>query len=549
MSEYHPIRRALLSVWEKEGLDVLVPALHRAGAALVATGSTADAIAAMGVPVQRVEEVTGSAEMLGGRVKTLHPRIHAGLLADRSNPGHVAELAAAEIEPFDLVVCTLYPFESVTASGAASEAEAVEHIDIGGVTMLRAAAKGFKHATVVCDRHDYPHIVEALSAGGTSLDQRRVFAAKAFERTAAYDAAIADWFGAVTGKTAASVAGASSTGAATGAGETKVALSASGPEDEETGLASFEETFALQGLLRQQLRYGENPSQAAAFYVTGSWGLAGARQLHGKELSYNNLLDADAAYGLAREFAGRHAVAIIKHTNPCGLGLAEKLEIAYERALEGDPVSAYGGIVAAGLPIDEATAARISQVFTEVVLAPGFTPEALEILKKKPSLRLLQVDLEGPARWQALRSIAGGILVQDADRGGALDQDWELAAGPRVNDAAMEDLRLAWQVAAHVKSNAIVLVRDGRVVGVGAGQMSRVDSVRIALSKAGDRSHGAVAASDAFFPFPDNVEVLAAGGIVAVVQPGGSVHDDDVRAAATAASVSLLHTGQRHFRH
>jgi phosphoribosylaminoimidazolecarboxamide formyltransferase/IMP cyclohydrolase len=535
-----PIRRALISVWDKAGLGDLATALHAHGVEMVSTGSTAGAIRQLGLPVTTVEEVTGAPEMLGGRVKTLHPRIHAGILADRGTADHVAQLDEHGIAPFDLVVCNLYPFERATADPATTPAQAIEQIDVGGPSMVRAAAKNHASVAVVCDPADYPVVEQSLRQGGTTAAQRRALAAAAFARTAAYDAAIAAWF------------------AARGA----LAGGADGDGDGEPG--PLPETVVLTGRRLQALRYGENPHQRAAFYRTGSeagaWGLAAARQLAGKELSYNNLLDADAAIGLARELAGAPAdpadtltgrpfAVIVKHTNPCGAATGETLADAYAAAFEGDPVSAFGGVVALTRPLDAATAARIAEVFTEVVAAPGFEPAALEALAGKKSLRLLQVGLGAPDGRLAVRSVAGGLLVQDADRPTAGPSAWRLAAGPAPDAAALADLDLAWRVTRHVKSNAIVLVNGAAVVGVGAGQMSRVESARIAVAKAGERARGAVAGSDAFFPFPDGVEALAEAGVRAIAHPGGSVRDEEVDAAADAAGVTLLHTGFRHFRH
>jgi phosphoribosylaminoimidazolecarboxamide formyltransferase/IMP cyclohydrolase len=511
-----PVRRALVSVFDKQGLDRLAAALGGAGVEVVSTGSTAAALEGHGLRVTRVETLTGFPEMLDGRVKTLHPRVHAGLLADRGRPEHVDELQAAGIAPFDLVVVNLYPFEETVAAGNADEALAVDRIDVGGPAMVRAAAKNHASVAVVCDPGDYPLVEAALAAGGTTLAERRALAAKAFARTAAYDAAVAAW----------------------------AAGRAAGP---------FPAVLSLGGRLLQTLRYGENPHQAAAFYAVdgpdGPWGLGAAVQLAGKELSYNNLLDADAALGLVAEHRERPFATIVKHTNPCGAAFGATLEEAYAGALEGDPVSAFGGVVGLSRPLDAATAASLGRVFTEVVVAPGFEPAALEALAGKPSLRLLQVDPARPPRRLGVRSVAGGLLVQEGDAGEDDPAGWALQAGIAPEPGVLADLALAWSVARHVKSNAIVLARDGRVVGVGAGQQSRVDAVRLAVAKAGQRAAGAAAGSDAFFPFPDGVEELAAAGVRAVAQPGGSVRDAEVTAAAARAGIAMLHTGRRHFRH
>jgi phosphoribosylaminoimidazolecarboxamide formyltransferase/IMP cyclohydrolase len=510
-----PIRRALVSVFDKQGLERLAGALRAAGVEVVSTGSTAAALEGHGLAVTRVEELTGFPELLDGRVKTLHPRVHAGLLADRARPGHLVELEAAGIAPFDLVVVNLYPFEETVADPGVEPSLAVERIDVGGPAMVRAAAKNHAWVAVVCDPADYRLVEEALAAGGTTLDARRALAARAFARTAAYDSAVASWLGGPAG--------------------------------------GFPERLAVAGRLRQALRYGENPHQGAAFYAVdgaaGAWGLGAAEQVAGKELSYNNLLDADAALALAAEHGDRPFATIVKHTNPCGVAFGATLEEAYAGALEGDPVSAYGGVVGLSRPLDAATARRIAGVFTEVVVAPGFEEEALAVLAAKRSLRLVRVDPARPARRLVLRSVAGGLLAQEPDPGGDDPAGWTLQAGDPPDPGLLADLAMAWSVAGHVKSNAIVLARDGRVVGVGAGQQSRVDSVRIAVAKARDRAKGAAAGSDAFFPFPDGVEALAAAGVRAVAQPGGSLRDPEVTAAAAAAGMAMLHTGRRHFRH
>jgi phosphoribosylaminoimidazolecarboxamide formyltransferase / IMP cyclohydrolase len=532
-----PIRRALVSVFDKHGLERLAAALGAAGIEVVSTGATAAALERHGLRVTRVEALTGFPEMLGGRVKTLHPRVHAGLLADRARPEQLAELEAAGIAPFDLVVVNLYPFEETVAGGDADEALAVERIDVGGPAMVRAAAKNHAAVAVVCDPADYPLVEAAVTAGGTTLAERRALAAKAFARTAAYDAAVAAWAARL----------ATGSPEAEGAGEP----GDHPPVNGEPG--RFPAVLTLGGRLVQTLRYGENPHQAAAFYAVdgpdGPWGLGAAVQLAGKELSHNNLLDADAALALVAEHPQRPFAVIVKHTNPCGAAFGATLQQAYAGALDGDPVSAFGGVVGLSRPLDAATAASITGVFTEVVVAPGFDPEALAALAGRPSLRLVQVDPARPSRWLGVRSVAGGLLVQEPDAGADDPAGWALQAGDPPGPGVLADLALAWSVAGHVKSNAIVLAKDGRVVGVGAGQQSRVDAVRLAVGKAGGRAAGAAAGSDAFFPFADGVEELAAAGVLAVAQPGGSVRDAEVTAAAAAAGVVMFHTGRRHFRH
>jgi phosphoribosylaminoimidazolecarboxamide formyltransferase/IMP cyclohydrolase len=519
-----PIRRALVSVFDKRGLDRLAAALRAAGVEVVSTGSTAEVLRGHGLEVTSVEALTSAPEMLGGRVKTLHPRVHAGLLADMTRADHRAELEAAGIEPFDLVVVNLYPFEEAVADPATGDELAIERIDVGGPTMLRAAAKNHASVAVVCDPGDYALVERALEEGGTTLAERRSLAAAAFARSAAYDAAIAAWFA--------------------------DRVAADGAE-----AAALTPILPIAARRRQTLRYGENPHQAAAFYATtqpGSsrpWGLAAAVQLAGKELSYNNLLDADAAMGMVADHADRTFAVIVKHTNPCGAAWGDTLADAYTAALEGDPVSAFGGIVGLSRPLDGETARRIAEIFTEVVVAPGFDDEALEVLAPKRSLRLVRVDFGRPPRSPLLRSVAGGMLAQEPDLGREDPSGWTLVSGEPPSGGTLADLELAWSAAKHVKSNAIVLARDGRLVGVGAGQQNRVEAARIAVAKAGERAKGAAAGSDAYFPFPDGLEVLADAGVAAVAQPGGSVRDDEVTAAANQAGITMFHTGRRHFRH
>ena len=506
-----PVARALLSCFDKTGIAELARELHALGVELVSTGSTAGVLRDAGVPVTEVATVTGFPECLDGRVKTLHPAVHAGILADRTDPAHVAELADLDIASIDLVVANLYPFAATVRSGA-PDADVIEMIDIGGPTMVRAAAKNHGSVGVLVDPADYPEVLGELAGqGGLSLALRRRLAATAFRHTAAYDAEVAAWF--------------------------------QRDEDVPTQLH-----LALPR--RQVLRYGENPHQSAAVYAhADAGGIAAAEQLHGKELSYNNLLDTDAAWQLAVEFDDP-CVAIIKHTNPAGLAVAADLEQAYVRALEGDPVSAFGGIVASNRPIDGATAARIAEVFTEVVIAPGYDEAALEVLTAKRNLRLLQVpDASRPAPARVLRSIAGGVLLQDADQVEEPFSEWRVVTDIQPDQATLDDLRFAWLAAKHTKSNAIVLAREGQVVGVGAGQMSRVDSVRLAVERSGERHIGAVLASDAFFPFRDGPDAAAAAGVRAIVQPGGSVRDDEVIAAADEHGIPMVFTGRRHFRH
>jgi phosphoribosylaminoimidazolecarboxamide formyltransferase / IMP cyclohydrolase len=506
-----PVGRALVSCFDKTGVPEFAAALHARGVELISTGTTAATIRDAGVPVTEVADVTGFPECLDGRVKTLHPRVHAGILADRTDPAHVAELADLDVTPIDLVVVNLYPFRETVASGA-PDVDVIEMIDIGGPTMVRAAAKNHGSVGVVVDPGDYPRVLADLTEqGGLTAALRRELAATAFRHTAAYDAEVAAWF-----------------------------------QRDEPFPAQL--SMALPRLAT--LRYGENPHQAAAVYAApGGGGVAGAEQLHGKELSYNNLLDTDAAWGMAVDL-DEPCVAIIKHTNPAGFAVADDLESAYVRALEGDPVSAFGGIVAANRPVDGATARRITEVFTEVVIAPGYDAAALEVLRSKRNLRILQMPdaLRPSGGWQ-LRSVAGGLLVQDADLGMEPFDEWRVVTKVEPDAATLADLRFAWTVAKHTKSNAIVLVHDRQLVGAGAGQMSRVDSVRLAVERSRGRHAGAVLASDAFFPFRDGPDAAAAAGVRALVQPGGSVRDDEVIAAADEHGLAMVFTGRRHFRH
>ncbi len=511
MSEVRPVRRALLAVYDKTGVVELARGLVARGAALVSSGGTAATLREAGVPVTPVEEVTGFPEMLGGRVKTLHPRIHAGILADRRNPEHERELAEQGIEPFDLVVVNLYPFRETVASGAGPE-EVIEKIDIGGPTMVRAAAKNFASVGVVVNPARYGEILEAIDRdGGLSLELRRELAAEAFAHTAAYDAAVAGWF-------------------------------ASGE-----GLPSF---VGLAYRKVQDLRYGENPHQRGALYAeAGGPGVLGGAEVlvAGKEMSFNNWLDLEAAYALAAAFEEPAAV-IVKHNNPCGAALGGTLADAYLRAYESDTVSAFGGIVAFNREADEAAARAMADVFTEVVVAPGFTDDALAAFRARKGLRVVRAPLPAGDGLD-VRPLPGGALVQDRDRVVERREDMEVVSAREPTEGEWRDLLFAWTVAMRVKSNAIVFARDLATVGVGAGQMSRVDASWLAVRKAGDRAKGAVMASDAFFPFPDAVEVAADAGVTAVIHPGGSVRDEDVLAAAEARGMAVVLTGRRHFRH
>jgi phosphoribosylaminoimidazolecarboxamide formyltransferase / IMP cyclohydrolase len=534
-SERRPIRRALLSVYDKTGLTELARALAESGVELVSTGSTAAAIESAGLPVTRVEQLTGFPECLDGRVKTLHPRVHAGLLADLRLDSHVAQLDELGIEPFDLLVSNLYPFRETVASGADFDG-CVEQIDIGGPAMVRAAAKNHASVAVVTSPSSYELVLEALSVGGFTLAQRRALAAQAFVEIAAYDIAVAEWFAAhETTEVSSEQAG---------------ALDASSPRTAQLGGWP---AFAGLGLRHTAtLRYGENPHQAAAVYVDPAHpvGLAQAEQLGGKEMSYNNYVDADAAWRTVHDFDDA-CVAIIKHANPCGIAVGADIAEAHRKAHACDPVSAFGGVIAANRPVTGEMAAQLDGIFTEVIVAPAFSDEALALLTAKKNLRVLVApDWQPlPAEW---RQISGGVLVQMADRLSAVGDavsSWRLVAGLPAADDVLADLAFAWKAVRAVKSNAILLAADRASVGVGMGQVNRVDSARLAVARAGSRAVGSVAASDAFFPFPDGFLVLAAAGVRAVVQPGGSLRDDEVIAAAKEAGVTMYLTGTRHFYH
>jgi len=502
-------RRALISVYDKTGLAPLAQALHGAGVELVSTGSTASVIADAGVPVTTVSDVTGFPEILDGRVKTLHPAVHGGILADRDVPDHARTLAEHGITPIDLVVSNLYPFAPTVADPGVSAADAIEMIDIGGPTMVRAAAKNHAHVAIVVDPSDYQAIVDQIGGDGIDAAMRRRLAAKAFTHTATYDAAIVTWF----------------------AGDDPMPA---------TRVDAWHKVA--------DLRYGENPHQQAAFYQPPSpRGLSAAPLLQGKALSYTNLLDADAAWRMATAF-DEPCVAIIKHTNPTGIALAASVAEAYAPALAGDPVSAFGGIVGCNREVDGDTARQIIDVFTEVVVAPAFSAEARDVLAQRRNLRLLEVSVPDADRVQT-QTVAGGLLVQRPDLGTDDPSGWQVVTRAHPTDEQRTALAFAWQACRHVKSNAIVLVQDRAIVGVGAGQMSRVDSVELAVRKAGDRAKGAVLASDAFFPFRDGPDAAIAAGISAVIQPGGSKRDDDTIAACDEAGIPMLTTGHRHFRH
>ena len=534
-STTRPIRRALVSVYDKSGLEDLVQGLHESGVDLVSTGGSAALIASLGVPVTRVEDLTGFPECLDGRVKTLHPRVHAGILADTRKDDHLRQLDELGIAPFDLVVVNLYPFADTVASGATPD-ECIEQIDIGGPSMVRAAAKNHPSVAIVTSPQRYAMVLQAVRSGGFTLEQRKALAAEAFVHTATYDTHVASWLGNAYTDTS------DGTGFPAWIGATWDKVSV--------------------------LRYGENPHQRAALYANGFQpepGLAQARVLHGKEMSYNNYVDADAAVRAAYDQGDLPTVAVVKHANPCGIAVASEAQgvaEAHRKAHDCDPVSAFGGIIATNRPVTLEMAERVKDIFTEVVVAPGFEPEALAVLTGKKNIRLVECA-PPPHGGVETRPVSGGLLVQSRDgvdavvtddagavTGGDLAEHWRLVAGQAADERTLADLQFAWRAVRAVKSNAILLALDGASVGIGMGQVNRVDSCRLAVTRAGaDRASGAVAASDAFFPFADGLQILLDAGVRAVVAPGGSMRDSEVVAAAEAAGVTMYFTGTRHFAH
>ena len=510
--------RALLSVYDKTGIEALGLGLVGLGYEIVSTGGTLSALSAAGLPVTPVSDVTDFPEILDGRVKTLHPRIHGGLLARRGDPMHMETLQHHRIEPIGVVAANLYPFASTIAYSDVPLAEALEQIDVGGPAMIRAAAKNFPDVVVLTDPADYGTVLQELRDGGVAAERRRALAAKAFSHTAAYDAVVAEYL---------------------------------------RDPACWPEEIAFAGRLQRALRYGENPQQRAAAYRrlrAGETvpGVLDAEQVSGKDLSFNNLLDADAAWA-AVQGLDRPTVAIVKHTIPCGLAGRPELADAFDDALRGDPVSAFGGIVALNRPVDGETARRMAEIFFEVVVAPGFDDGAIQILGRKKALRLLAMPAvvgngARGADWD-VRPISGGLLVQTSDVSPPKQDAWRVVTAREPTPREWTDMTFAWHAVRHVKSNAIILVRDRALTGVGSGQPNRLESVRIAVEKAGDRAVGSVLASDAFFPFPDGLEAAIAAGASAAIQPGGSVRDDDVIAAADRAGIAMVFTGMRHFRH
>ncbi|MGY0018158.1 bifunctional phosphoribosylaminoimidazolecarboxamide formyltransferase/IMP cyclohydrolase [Streptomyces sp. cg35] len=516
-SNKRPIRRALVSVYDKTGLEELARGLHEAGVELVSTGSTAAKIAAAGVPVTKVEDVTGFPECLDGRVKTLHPKVHAGILADLRLEDHQKQLADLGVKPFELVVVNLYPFRETVASGATPD-ECVEQIDIGGPSMVRAAAKNHPSVAVVTSPERYADVLAAVKDGGFDLTTRKRLAAEAFQHTASYDVAVASWFA-----------------------DDYAAADDSGHPD-----------FLGAAYTRKNvLRYGENPHQGAALYVDGTGGLAEAEQLHGKEMSYNNFTDTDAARRAAYDHEDP-CVAIIKHANPCGIAVAGNVAEAHRKAHACDPVSAYGGVIAVNRPVTKEMAEQVADIFTEVIVAPDYEDGALEALTKKKNIRVLRAP-NGPAAKVETKQIDGGALLQVTDRlqaDGDNPATWTLATGDALSQGELDELAFAWKACRAVKSNAILLAKDGASVGVGMGQVNRVDSCKLAVERAGEeRARGSFAASDAFFPFPDGPQILIDAGVKAIVQPGGSIRDELVVEAAKKAGVTMYFTGTRHFFH
>jgi len=512
MSDRKPIRRALLSVYDKNRLLELGKVLQEAGVEILSTGSTAKTLADAGIAVTEVSSYTGFPEIMDGRVKTLHPRIHSGILADQDNPEHLAAIKDLDIEPFDLVVVNLYPFLKTIISGAKFE-DCIEQIDIGGPSILRGAAKNHRSVAVLCQEDQYDLAIAAIKAGGFTAQERKELALEVFRTTAEYDLTIASWLG-------------------------------------TTISTEMPDWLGLIWKRQNSLRYGENPHQSAAIFAGGPPGIVSAVQSHGKEMSFNNYTDADAAWRAALDHL-EPCVAIIKHANPCGVATGTDIADAYKKAHACDPVSAFGGVVAANRTVTAEMAESLSQIFTEVVIAPDYEPAALEILMKKPSLRILTNPISRISPLE-FRPISGGVLVQHTDlinAEGDNANNWRQVTGAPVSAEVFADLQFAWRAVRAVKSNAILLAQDGAAVGIGMGQVNRVDSAKLAVGRAGDRVKGSVAASDAFFPFADGVEILTNAGVVAIVQPGGSVRDEEVIAAAAQAGIAMFFTGTRHFSH
>lgn len=508
-------KRALISVSDKANITAFAKGLNELDVEVISTGGTLKALQEAGIPAVAIDEVTGFPEIMDGRVKTLHPKVHGGLLGKRSNPNHMKEMEENEIHPIDIVVVNLYPFKETLQKSGVSKEEIIENIDIGGPTMLRSAAKNFEDVLVIVDPEDYAIVLEALKEDKVTPELRQRLAAKVFRHTANYDAMIAGYFAGETGE-------------------------------------EFPETYTVTYEKIQDLRYGENPHQAAAFYrapLTTGVSLAGANQLHGKELSYNNIQDANAALEIVGEYTEPSAVAV-KHMNPCGIGLAANLSEAFQLAYDADPISIFGGIVALNREVDAATANILKEIFLEIVVAPGFTQEALDILTVKKNIRLLEVDMEKNKEvTHKLTSVSGGVLIQHQDTGLVTADDLQVATKRQPTEQELADLLFAWKAVKHVKSNAIVLAKDNQTVGIGAGQMNRVGSAKIAIEQAGEKAQGAVLASDAFFPMPDTVENAIQAGVTAIIQPGGSKRDQDSIDVCDQHGIAMVYTGMRHFKH
>jgi phosphoribosylaminoimidazolecarboxamide formyltransferase/IMP cyclohydrolase len=512
MSERKKVRRALISVYDKNRLEEIGKSLSAAGVEILSTGSTAKTLAAAGIAVTEVSAVTGFPEIMGGRVKTLHPTIHSGILADQDNSEHMEAIKELGIEPFDLIIINLYPFAETIASGA-SFSECIEQIDIGGPSMLRGAAKNHGSVAVISKTSQYDQLLTSIAAGGFTAEERQQLALEVFRTTAEYDLTIANWLG-------------------------------------QKSQSELPKWFGKIFMRENTLRYGENPHQSAAIYLDGSDGIVQSKQLHGKEMSFNNYTDADAAWRAAFDHA-EPCVAIIKHANPCGIAVGKDIATAYSKAHQCDPVSAFGGVIAANRIVTTEMASALSEIFTEVLIAPGYESGALEILTQKPSIRILECASTKASSIE-LRPVSGGMLLQDVDAinsPGDSASTWKLVAGTAVSSDCLKDLEFAWRAVRAVKSNAILLAKDGASVGVGMGQVNRVDSAELAVKRAGNRAVGSVASSDAFFPFADGLQILIDAGITAVVSPGGSVRDEEVIAAARDAGISLYFTGTRHFSH
>ena len=512
MSERKKIRRALISVYDKNRLEEIGKVLSDAGIEILSTGSTAKTLAAAGIPVSEVSDITGFPEIMGGRVKTLHPTIHSGILADQNNPEHLSAIKELGIEPFDLIIINLYPFAETIASGA-TFAECIEQIDIGGPSMLRGAAKNHGSVAVISKTNQYDHLLASIAAGGFTSEERQKLALDVFRTTAEYDLTIANWLG-------------------------------------QNSQSELPEWFGRIFTKENTLRYGENPHQSAAIYRGGPEGIVQAKLIHGKEMSFNNYTDADAAWRAAYDHA-EPCVAIIKHANPCGIAIGKDIADAYVKAHECDSVSAFGGVVASNRIVTTQMAQALSEIFTEVLIAPGYENAALEILTQKPSIRILECA-SSDAQTFELRPVSGGALLQEVDgihAPGDSVAAWKLVAGKAASSLTLADLEFAWRAVRAVKSNAILLAKNGASVGVGMGQVNRVDSADLAVKRAGKRAAGSVASSDAFFPFADGLQILIDAGVTAVVSPGGSVRDEEVIAAANHAGITLYFTGTRHFSH